>query len=112
MQQVETGPAEQVILTAQLPGECGRQALAVPLEAIEQSPDSAGADLHAEVVGGDVFQVVRLVQNQPLAILALRQPRIVQAGIRLFSGCRSSTDSRISPSRSSARSRTCSRRDC
>ncbi len=42
------------------------QPAAVPLEAAEQPADAAARHLDAEVAGGDVLEVVRLVEDQPL----------------------------------------------
>ena len=66
LQQVETRAAQQVPRPRQLRASDGHQALAVALEAAEQPAHAAAGDLHAQVDGGDVLQMVRLVEHQPL----------------------------------------------
>ena len=65
-EQVEAGAAQQIHLAPELVRQRRQESLAVPLEPAQQPAHARAGDLGAEVVGGDVLEMMALVQHQPL----------------------------------------------
>ena len=64
VEQLEAGAAQRVAAAHELVRERGRQAAAVPLEPRQEPPHRSAAHLDAEVGGGDVLEVVGLVEHE------------------------------------------------
>ena len=65
-QQVEARARQQVVAGAQLVEERRDEAAPVPLEPAEQPAHAPAGHLRAEVPGGHVLEVMRLVEHEPL----------------------------------------------
>ena len=66
LEQVQAGPAQQVVPALKLVGKGWSQSPAVSLEARQQPAHRAAGDLNAEVVRRHVLEVMSLVQDQAL----------------------------------------------
>ena len=65
-EEIERGLAQQVVLGRELTAERGYDPLPVPLQTRQGAPDPTAGDLSAQVIGGDVLEMVGLVEDDAL----------------------------------------------